>query len=208
MTRDEAVDHLARWSPVHWFTNPVTTRCLDRRASWFSWHQSALQISSDRYRPGVRLLQLGDRFRKWELTDVAHDEPLGPDIAGNLPHNRRRRMEGTGRPSGNRQVHDQDICTFREHDERGIGAVLIGAEYNRPPPRIHTIGERRNVAVRNSLRRDLESLMFEHCRWALLGHVDYTDLQRDAASGSLACADGATEHGKGAHFFIEEAAEK
>ena len=38
--------------------------------------------------------------------------------------------------------------------------------------------------------------------------VDYTDLQRDAASGPLASADDATEHGKGAHLFIEEAAEK
>ena len=114
----------------------MTARCLHVRASWFSWHQSALQISSNRYRPGVRLLQLGDRFRKWELTDVAHDEPLGPDIAGNLPHNRRRGMEETGRPSSNRQVHDQDICTFGEHDERG-SAVLIGANTT-DRPRVST----------------------------------------------------------------------
>ena len=46
----------------------------------------------------------------------------------------------------------KNIRPFRELDEFWIGSVLIGAEYDRHIPGLHTVGQSRHVAVRYSQR--------------------------------------------------------
>src|SRR5438067_11962209 len=92
------------------------------------------------------------------------------------------------------EMHNQDIGVFCKIHEFSVGTVLIRTEYNRDAPRLHAIGKRRQVGVRDAQCRHAHSVAIEYLRWLGLGHINHTDIQAWAFGARLLGAKRRAKH--------------
>ena len=125
---------------------PSSSRHICRGRS--SSNGGALQISPNNQRTGICRFEFGNGGIEIVHSKVTDDQSSDVRLLRDAPHDHRRCMQQIRRGAGgDREVHDEDIGILSEIYELRIGAVLIGAEHNRPVTRLDTIREGRHVRM-------------------------------------------------------------
>src|SRR6516164_624783 len=160
----------------------LLARTMDARALSHLFHLRALKIGADGQGTRVILLHVRHCRIEIEIPDVTQYELLRIRALRHSSHYGGESLDGIGRAHPDGRMRDEDVRTLRKIREARIGAGLVRAVDNGKPLRLHAVGERGEIAVRDTQCRHLDAIPIIDSGRLLLGYVHHTRIKLHSGS--------------------------